>query len=70
MEYPGAELCFVWNFQGQSKKGKNPRVGDSKKCILNPRLDFLWSGIAQYTDDIMGNAPNSLGCNEQKESQL
>ena len=31
---------------------------------------WIFPGIAQYTDDRMGNAPNILGYKEQKESQL
>ena len=39
MEFPvvsGVELCFVWNFQGQSKEMKNSREG--KKVYPQPPL--------------------------------
>ena len=64
MEYLGAELCFISNFQGLGKKVKN-----SKRVSSTPIWNFF--GTAQYTDDRMGNAPNilCLGCKEQKESQ-
>ena len=68
MEYLGAELCFIWNFQGQSKKVKNLRWVFKKLYILMASV-WIFPGIAQYTDDRMGNAPNILGHKEQKESQ-
>ena len=68
---------ILWNIQGMSlvlsgisrvkvKKWKTP--GFLKKYILNPIVWIFFSGTAQCTDNIMGNAPNIL-CLESKEQK-
>ena len=58
---PGMEICFVWNFLGQSKAMKNSRVF-FKIYMLNPSPPLLpltpvcfFSGIAPFT--VLQQAP-------------
>ena len=58
---PGMEICFLWNFQGQSKAMKIPEFFSKFICstLLPPPLPLtpvcFFSGIAPFT--VLQQAP-------------